>query len=289
MLPRFSYVTANTIEDALERWARSPAAAFFAGGTDLLPQLRLGRRIHETLIDVKRVSALGEIRVGDDDTVSIGAAVSLAETGRHPAVAGRYPLLAECCRRVGAAPLQNRATLAGNICNASPAADTAVALLALDALIGVAGLRGRRQVPIAEFFRGPGQTALVPGELVTEVVLPAAAQGFCGSYLRLSRRHGMDLATVGVLVGCANGDVAARYRVALAAVAPTPLRVHAAEALLEAEGPAAAARAAEVARAAAAPISDIRGSAEYRREMVGVLVERGVAALVERGVERGAR
>jgi carbon-monoxide dehydrogenase medium subunit len=272
------YLAPATVDDAVALRANSPASAFLLGGTDLLPQMRAGRRSPERLIDLKRIPELHEIRENPDGGLSIGAAVPLADVETHPLVLARYPLLAECAKTVGAWPLRQRATLAGNVCNASPAADTAVALLALDAVVNVASTTGRLAMAVSELFLGPGQTALMPGDLVTEVVLPGAAAGFRGSYQRLSRRKGMDLATVGVLVGKRDGAPAS-WRVALAAVAPTPLRVRAAEELLEAKGASAAREAASLAVAACRPITDLRGSAEYRRKMVGVLVRRGVASL----------
>jgi carbon-monoxide dehydrogenase medium subunit len=284
-LPRFEYVAARTVEEALDLWRERPAGAYFAGGTDLLPQMRLGRRAPATIIDLKRVSALDRIRETETGLV-IGAAVSLAEVESHPVVQADFPLLAQCVRVVGARPLRNRATLAGNICNASPAADTAVALLVLDGMVRTVGADGARELPVIEFFTGPGRTVLRPGELVTEVVLPRAS-AWRGSYLRLARRRGMDLATVGVVVACSNHAAAPRYRIALSAVAPVPMRVLDAEALLGAEGagcagwPTTISRAAEIARASCSPITDQRGTAEYRRDMVGVLVARGLAALAQ--------
>ena len=279
-LPRFEYLAADSLDGALAAWFERPGAAYFAGGTDLLPQMRSGRRLPHRLIDVKRVPGLASIRDLDDGGVAIGAAVPLADIEAHQSVTSRFPLLAECCATVGAPPLRNRATMAGNLCNASPAADTAVALLALDAIVIAFGPAGARSIPIATFFVAPGKTALTPGELVTEVVVPGTAMGARGSYLRLSRRRGMDLATVGVLVARSGNGGPMRYRVALAAVAPTPLRVAEAEALLDREGDGAANEAAAIARATCSPITDVRGSAEYRREMVGVLTRHGIAALV---------
>jgi carbon-monoxide dehydrogenase medium subunit len=241
--------------------------------------MRAGRKAPGQLIDLKRIPLLKEVRETWDGGLSIGAAVVMADVEAHPAVLARFPLLAECVATVGAWPLRQRATLAGNLCNASPAADAAVALLALDAVLNVASASGRRSIPLASFFLGPGQSALGEGELVTDIVLPGASAGISGRYLRLSRRKGMDLATVGVLVGRSRGAAGTRWRIALAAVAPTPLRVTRAEALLEREGAAAAGEVAAMAVAACQPITDLRGSAEYRREMVGVLVRRGVAEL----------
>jgi len=272
------YLAPVTVEDAVAVRANSPSSAYLLGGTDLLPQMRTGRRSPERLIDLKRIPELHEIRENADGGLTVGAAVSLADVEGHPAVLARYPLLAACVRTVGAWPLRQRATLAGNVCNASPAADTAVALLALDAVVEVASATGRLAMAVSELFLGPGQTALMPGDLVTGIVLPGVSAGFRGDYLRLSRRKGMDLATVGVLVGKREGTPSS-WRVALAAVAPTPLRVREAEELLEAKGAAAARDAAELAVAACRPITDLRGSAEYRREMVGVLVRRGIESL----------
>ncbi len=272
------YLAPSAVDDAVALRASFPSAAFLLGGTDLLPQMRAGRRSPGTLIDLKRIAELHEIRENLDGGLSIGAAVPLADVETHPLVLARFPLLAECVKTVGAWPLRQRATLAGNVCNASPAADTVVALLALDAVVNVASTTGRLAMAVSELFLGPGQTALMPGDLVTEVVLPGSAAGFRGSYQRLSRRKGMDLATVGVLVGKRDGAPAS-WRVALAAVAPTPLRVRAAEQILEAKGASVAREAASFAVEACRPITDLRGSAEYRREMVGVLVRRGVESL----------
>ena len=278
-LPRFEYLAAASLDAALAACFERPGAAYFAGGTDLLPQMRSGRRLPHRLIDIKRVPQLAGIRDLDDGGVAIGAAVPLAAIEAHRSVTDRFPLLARCCAAVGAPPLRNRATMAGNLCNASPAADTAVALLVLDAAVVAVGPAGTRTIPIATFFIAPGRTALAPGELVTEVVVPGKSMGAKGSYLRLSRRRGMDLATVGVLVARIGDGGNPRHRMALAAVAPTPLRVLEVEALLDREGGGAAGEAAALAQAACSPITDIRGSAEYRREMVGVLTRRAVAAL----------
>jgi CO/xanthine dehydrogenase FAD-binding subunit len=278
LLSRFEYRAARTVEEAVALFAEKPGSRYLAGGTDLLPQLR-GKRRAERLVDIKRIEELRAVRVREDRGLAIGAAVPLAEIAAHDAVCRQYPLLRDCCNAVGAYPLRNRATMAGNVCNASPAADTAVALLALDALVVTRGPAGTREVPVGDFFVGPGQTALQPGEVVTAIVLPAATANVRGSYQRLSRRRGMDLATVGVLVGRSPGGVQPRHRVALAAVAPTPLRVAAAEALLDRDPVREVAGAAAAARAAARPITDVRGSAEYRLEMVAVLVERAVKGL----------
>lgn len=277
----FDFRSARTTAEAVALWAERPGAQYLAGGTDLLTQMRLGRRSPSRLIDVKRIPELSAIVERGDGGLSVGAAAPLAAIAAHPAVRARFPLLAECCLAVGSYPLRHRATMAGNICNASPAADTAAALLALDAEIHATGPNGDLALPIAGFFLGPGATALPAGALVTAVVLPAAAAGCRGSFQRIARRRGVDLATVGVVVGRHAAGGAGAHRVVLTAVAPTPLRVPGAETPLDRHGPAEAAvrEAAEAARAACRPIDDVRGSAAYRREMVGVLVARAARAL----------
>jgi carbon-monoxide dehydrogenase medium subunit len=279
LLPSFDYKRPKSVVEAVRLVAKDPGAQLLAGGTDLLPQCRLGRRKPKTLVDLKGIAELAKIRTGQDGGLRIGACVPLGEIAAWPAVKKDYPLLAECCLAVGAYPLRFRATLAGNVCNASPAADTAVALLCLDASFEVAGTRGKRTIQAKNFFKGPGKTALKRGEILTEIQLPGSARGIQGRYLRLSRRQGMDLATVGVLVGRGGPGLKPRHRLALGAVYPTPVRVAKAEQLLDSEGPAAVGRAAELARAFCCPIDDVRGSASYRREMVKVLTLRGLQAL----------
>lgn len=280
LLPSFEYLVPSTVDEAVGMWRERPGGAYLLGGTDLLPQMRAGKKTTSRMIDIKRIPRLHELRERSDGSLWIGAAVPMAEVETHPGVLTRFSPLSECCKTVGAWPLRNRATLAGNICNASPAADTAVALLALDARVVVVHPDGERMIPVKEFFLGPGKSALSPGELVTDIVLPAAPTPWKGAYLRLSRRKGMDLATVGVLVAKTNENGHSRHRVALAAVAPTPLRVYEAEELLDREGiPRAAEKASKIAEAACSPITDLRGTSEYRREMVGVLTRRGLMSL----------
>jgi carbon-monoxide dehydrogenase medium subunit len=279
-----AYVTPATVQEACSKWAESSGAFYLAGGTDLLPQMRQGRHAPELLVDLKRIDELKEIRLTAEGKLSVGAAVPLARIARNETVKKKYPILAECALAVGSYPLRNRATMAGNICNASPAADTAAALLALDAEVVVKGPTGGRTIAIGDFFLGPGKPALKKGELVTEVSLPAETAGCVGRYLRLSRRRAVDLATVAVLV--ARHASGSSHRVCLVATAPTPKRAVEAEKVFDQEGlgSGAARRAAEAAVAASSPIDDVRGTATYRRKMVSVLTERAAAELT--GEER---
>jgi carbon-monoxide dehydrogenase medium subunit len=274
-LPRFEYRAARSVVEAVSLWADQPGSRYLAGGTDLLPQVRNKRPLSRA-IDLKGICHLAQIE-DEGDGIRVGATAPLAAVCAHAGIRTKFPLLVECAEQVGAWPLRNRATLVGNVCNASPAADTAVALLCLDAQVITAGKKGERRIAIAEFFKGPGKTALEEGELVTAVRLPNSAAGYQGKYLRLSRRKGMDLATVGVLVG---RGLDGSHRVALAAVAPTPLRLREAEKALDARGAAKALQeAARIAAERCSPITDLRGSAEYRRQMVGVLVARAAGSL----------
>ncbi len=277
LLKDIDYAAPADIGEACSLFKEAEDASYLAGGTDLLPQMRLGRRSCSLLVDLKRISGLGKITRGEGNDLSVGAAVSLAEIANCKEIREHYPVLAECCLTVGSYPLRNRATMAGNICNGSPAADTSAALLALDASVGTTGAKGERKIDISDFFKGPGMTALEKGELVKEIFLPKKSAGLSGKYLRLSRRKGVDLATVALLVGRHDGDNRG-HRVCLIAVAPTPKRVLEAEAILDSEGygETGRRRAVEAALDAASPIDDVRASAGYRREMVSVLAAEGI-------------
>ncbi len=278
ILKEIDYSAPATLEDARAQWCESTGAFYLAGGTDLLPQMRMGRHELSKLVDLKRIPVLQQIKVLDDGGLGVGAAVVLSDIARHEKVVKDYKILSDCCLAVGSYPLRNRATMAGNICNGSPAADTAAGLLALDAQVVVEGSEGGRTVEITEFFKGPSKTALRPGEVVTEIVLPEESRGFKGWYHRLSRRKGVDLASVAVLVGRKRSG---EHRVCLIAVAPVPKRVFEAEAVLDKSGYGedAKRKAVEAALAGASPIDDVRATADYRKKMVGVLTARSIEAL----------
>ncbi len=275
----FEYRSARSTEEAMELWHSRPGARYLAGGTDLLPQFRCGACDEpELVIDIKRIPGLWEIAETGQGALKVGATATIAQVADHPLVAERYPALVDCCRQLGSYPLRNIATIAGNICNASPCADTAAALLALGAEVVASGREGERRIPVTEFFQAPGVSALTAGELVTGIELPADAAGGRAHYGRIARRKGVDISTVAALV-VHLPDHASRHRIALLSVAPRPLRVLEAERVLDDRGPAGGDEAAALARDAATPIDDVRGSATYRRQMVGVLVRRGVEAL----------
>lgn len=275
----FEYRSARSTQEAIDLWHSRSGARYLAGGTDLLPQFRCGACDEpELVIDIKRIPGLWEIAEEGDGSLRVGATATIAQVAAHPLVAERYPALVDCCRQLGSYPLRNIATIAGNICNASPCADTAAALLALGAEVVALGREGERRIPVTDFFKAPGVSALDAGELATGIVLPAESAGGRAHYGRIARRKGVDISTVAALVVHLPGQASA-HRIALLSVAPRPLRVTDAERVLDDRGPDGANEAAAMARRLATPIDDVRGSAAYRREMVGVLVRRGVEAL----------
>jgi CO/xanthine dehydrogenase FAD-binding subunit len=243
-----------------------------------LGQPQRGKR-PPAVINIKRIPGLGRIEVSAS-AIRIGALTTLAALIEHPTIQAEYPVLPFTARYMGSPAIRHLATVGGNLCNASPAADLSPVLLVLDAEVGIVGPAGARRLSLDRFFRGPGQTVLAEAELLVWLELPRKHAGWTVRYERLDVRRAMDIAIAGVALALRlGGSRVAEARLALGAVAPTPLRVPAAEAaLLEGGlGPAAIERTAELAMAAARPIGDVRATAEYRREMVGALVRRALA------------
>ena len=261
-------------------------AGLLAGGTDLIVQLRSGRRRLGRMIDVKRVPELTELRFDPREGLFLGAAVACATVASSPEVQQHYAALADGAALIGSTQIQNRASIGGNLCNGSPAADTVCPLIVLKARCLIAGASGRREVAAEDFILGPGRTALKADEILVGFSLPLPAANSQSAYLRFIPRNEMDIAVVNA--ACAltlnGGGVCAAARVAVGAAAPTPLRIERAEAALEGtaldEG--AIARAAAAACEAVSPISDMRGTEAYRRHMAGVLTKRSVALAQER-------
>jgi carbon-monoxide dehydrogenase medium subunit len=283
------YEAPRTVADAVAILARERDSRVLAGGTDLLVQMRTGRTKPRVLVDVKRIPDLRVVTL-DSNGLRIGAGVSCAEIREVPGLAAAYPGLHEAVALIGSEQIQGRATVAGNLCNASPAADTVPALIALGARAVIAGPKGTRELPVEQMVTAPGRNALAPGELLVELRVAPPAPRAADAYLRLIPRSEMDIAVVGaaVRVALAPDGTCTDARVALGAVAPTALRVPAAEAALVGTrvDAAALARLAEAASAAARPIDDKRGTAAYRRQVAGVLARRAAARAAERARER---
>ena len=289
------YHRPRCLAEAFELARKTPSARFVAGGTDLLVALRK-RRIPppEALISLRSLPELSGIEAGD--RLRIGAAVPLTDIGEHPAVNADFPALAAAIEVVGSRQIRNVATLGGNLCNASPAADTVPALLVHDARVELTSTGGGRVLPLEEFLRGPGETALEPGELLSAVTLEPA-EGARSVFLRKGRTA-MDLAIASVAVRWVFADDRPRgVRVAAGAVAPVALRLRSVEALLEGAELGGSGleslleRVRREARRSIAPISDLRASAEYRGLLIGVLSARAVASLAagEQGTAEVAR
>ncbi len=282
VLPDFDYIRANSPEEVTELLLEyRHEARLFMGGTDVLVRMRDGAMAPQVMIDVKHLPGLTSIYFNEDSGLQIGAAVNMNALTAHPHVIEHYPLLVEAINTVASYPLRTRATLGGNLCNASPAADTAPAALVLDATLVIWGSNGERTVSANEFFVGPGATVLQPGEFVTRVDFPVPPDGYVGRYIKLGRNASGDLAIVGVAVIGYPDETAKsgyRFRMALASVAPTPIRVLKAEAIL-AENTINAdtiEQAAQSAQNTARPIDDLRASARYRKAMVRNLTRRAL-------------
>ena len=283
-MKRFEVVQADSVEDCLRALAaHGREAKLLAGGTDLLPQLKNGMLAPRYVVDLSRVTRLRTLDVHDG--LRVGAAVTARELELNQAVQTRYPALAESGALVGSVQVRNLATVGGNLCNAAPSADMAPPLLALEAEAVIAGPRGERRVPLSAFFADVRRTVLAPDELLLELVIPAPAPRSGGHYLRHTPRRELDIAVVGVASQLRLSDgICARARIALAAVAPIPLRATAAEQALEGRPLTAELieKAAGLAAEAARPISDQRGSAEFRRHLVRVLTRRTLTTALAR-------
>jgi carbon-monoxide dehydrogenase medium subunit len=256
-----------------------------AGGTDLLPQMKTGMLKVRRVVDLSQLPELKVIERLADGGVRIGAGVSARSLELSPALRDGFVALAESAGVVGSLQIRHLATLGGNIANAAPSADMAPPLLALDAECVIQGPRGQRRVPAAEFFQGVRRTVLAPDELLVEIVIPAQGAGSGGTYVRHTPRRELDIAVVGVASQLTIRDgQCVKARIALGAVAPTPVRASAAEAHLQGEAvtPALIEEAANLAVEASSPISDQRGSAEFRRHLVRVLTRRTLTTALER-------
>ena len=281
-LPRFDYVRAQDRDQVVRLLQeQGDALRLMMGGTDLLVRMRDCVVHPKTVVDVKHLPGMREIRFNPQTGLTLGAAVTMNEVAQHADVRAHYPLLAQAAGSVASYQVRNRATLGGNLCNASPAADTAPAVLVLGGRIVLHGPAGEREVPADQFFLGPGKSARHADEFMTAVCIAPPPAKAAGRYLKLGRNRAGDLAVVGMAVFGFPDPAAAsgyRFRIALASVAPVPLRALKAEALLAAgpPGDATFGLAADKAMEAAAPIDDVRSSAAYRRSMVRNLTLRGL-------------
>jgi CO/xanthine dehydrogenase FAD-binding subunit len=290
-LHAFDYAAPASLTEAISLLrAKGDRARVLSGGTDLIVQVREDKRQVDLVIDAKRIPELMEFRFDPAKGLTLGASVPCYRLYESPELAKAFPGLIDAAELIGGKQIQNRASFGGNLCNSSPAADSIPALIAHSAVCRIAGPEGTRDVPVETFCLGPGKNVLKGSEILVSFFIPAAPRRFGAHYIRFIPRNEMDIAVVGcgasveLTSDCRKFQ---RARIALGAVAPTPLLVEsAAAALLNQEvGEPSIERAAAAAQAAARPITDMRGTAEYRRHLVGVLTKRALRKAIERAKE----
>jgi len=267
---RFAYFEPRTLEEAVALLAQ-PNTQALAGGTDLLVELKEHLRHAERVVNIKKVAGLGGLSFDPKAGLRIGALATARDVELSPVVRSSYAGLLQAVRELGSIQVRYRATIIGNICRASPSADTIPPLIADGATIRIRGTDGERSLLLEDFFVGPGKTVLKPGDVVTELLAPPPAPDTRKVYIKHGRRKAMELATVGVAVAHVPGGAT---RIVLGAVAPTPIRARQAERIFSETGD--VPRAARAAMDESRPISNVRATAEYRREMVEVLTRRAL-------------
>jgi len=287
------YQAPATLDQAVAILSEHGASArILAGGTDLIIQHRERRRQVGVMVDVKAIPELTAMGWTASGGLRLGAAVACIRIYRDPEVGRRYPALIDSASLIGGMQIQSRASIGGNLCNSSPAADSIPTLIALGAVCHIAGPRGQRTIPVEQFCTGPGANVLEADELLVALELPQPAARSGAAFERFIPRNEMDIAVVNAaasVVLSADGGTFEAARVAVGAVAPTPLHVAAADAALAGKPVSAAtiAAAADAVRAAARPITDMRGSTAQRRHLAGVLATRVLNTAVERA--KGSR
>src|SRR5262250_2490595 len=253
---------------------------FLAGGTDLVIAIKEKGLAPNYLVDLKKVPGLSEIRENTDGSITIGALTTMRDIEIDSLLKQKYPFLCQSAAEVGSIQIRNRATVGGNMANATPSADVAPALIALNATAKIAGASSQKTVLLEEVFRGPGLTIMDADEILTEITIPKTAPQLVGEYIKFSPRDMMDLAYVGIAVAYNLGSdkKCNGVRIVLGAVAPTPIRAKNSEALLEGKvlTEEVAAKVGDEAARESKPISDVRSSADYRRAMVGVMTKRAI-------------
>ncbi|HKB70706.1 MAG TPA: xanthine dehydrogenase family protein subunit M [Thermoanaerobaculia bacterium] len=283
---RFEFLSPRSLAETLEILSRyGDRARVLAGGTDLVPKLLRGTLRPEAVVSLRHVEELRGLTFDPDRGLSIGAAVRHAEVMEHPDVRAHYPALVHALSQLATVQVRNMGTIAGNLCNASPCADSAPILLAREARLEIGGPAGSRSLPLSEFFLGPGRTSLAAGELLTAIRVPPPAPRAAFAFRSISGRSRVDMsaASVAAMVRLEDGRIAGA-RIFLGAVGPTALRAPRAEEVLRGGVPddALLAQAGEAAAAESKPISDVRATAAWRRRMVSVLARRALAEAAER-------
>ncbi len=271
------YSEPSTLKEAFSILAKVEGAKILAGGTDVIVSMREGKIAPAHIVNIKRISGLDKIGPSTGGGLRIGALATIGAVETSALVRNAFPMVAEAAHQIGSLPVRNRATVGGNLCNSSPSADMAPPLIALGAVAKIAGPKGRRSVKLEEFFTGPGKTVLSKVEILTEIHIPDPPRNSFGAFLKHGPRQCMDIATVNAAVMVTlKGKVCENARVVLGAVAPVPMRAKRAEAEIRGKPieDEIIRKVGEIAAEECVPISDVRGSADYRREVVNVLVRR---------------
>lgn len=285
-LPKFDYMEAKSIEEASSLLSQYKAGAkVIAGGTDLLVYMKMRRVIPQCIINLRTIPNLDYIHFADGEGLRIGALATLHDIENSDVIRERFPVLADAASKIANPQIRNMGTIGGNMCNAAPSADMAPPLIGLGAKVKIKSLKGERVIPLEGFFVGPGETALQTGEILTEIQVPDSPPHSRAVYLKLPARTVVDIAVVGVAVVVtldSKRTSTIDIRIVLGAVAPTPIRAHKAEGIIKGKAinEHTIERAAQAAADEAQPITDIRGSAIYRREMVKVLTNRAIRQLL---------
>ena len=284
----FEYIDAKTVSEAVALLdEKGDQARLLAGGTDLIVQAREGRRSLDWMIDIKSIPEVNALAYDSETGLILGAAVPCYQIYAVEAICESYPGLVDATKIIGGTAIQGRAGVGGNLCNASPAADCIPPLIVLNATCVIAGPNGEREVSVEDFCTAPGQTVLEKGEMLVSLKLPAPQQNSSSYYLRFIPRNEMDIAVVGAGASVVLDDTKQRIvsaRIALGAVAPTPLFAEEAGALLAGKeiSDDVIDEAAQAAQTIARPISDMRGTAEQRTHLVGVLTRRALNGAIQR-------
>lgn len=283
------YASPTSLSEAMDILAKDgERTRALAGGTDILVQLRARRRQPDILLDVKSIPELNELSYDAGSGLTIGGAVECYRIYEDAAVKEHYPALVDCTSIIGGIQIQGRASVGGNLCNAAPSADSIPALIAYGATANITGPKGTRSVPVEDVCTGPGETILGADELLVSISVPAPAANSGARYIRFIPRNEMDIAVVGAGVSVElDGDTIKSARVSLASVAPTPLFVReAGDALAgQAISDEAIRKASGFAQAAARPITDMRGTIEFRTHLCEVLTRRALNTAIERAKE----
>jgi carbon-monoxide dehydrogenase medium subunit len=285
-LPQFEYISAGTVGEACSFLSSFKGEArVLAGGTDILVKMKQRRATPGKLVNIKKIPGLDHIDFDEKEGLRIGALATVDSIARSTFVMRQFPALGQAAGVLGTPIVRNLATLGGNLCNASPAAECAPALLAMGAQAKLTSLRGERTVPLDAFFKGPGRSALEDDEILTEIMVPGLPAGSSGIHLKHGSRR-VDVAVVGVsVVMTLDAEECLDARIFLSSVGPTPLRAEQAEkalkgAILNEEDGEPVRLAARTAAAESRPIDDVRGRAEHRREIVENLVKEALNRLI---------